>query len=70
MFCNNLEKELKIQDELFKQRLQKHHLLAINEAKPPDQVGHLSNQDPAPPPQTYNRFRGYNGFAPEHHFYP
>uniref|UniRef100_A0A915I4H8 Uncharacterized protein n=1 Tax=Romanomermis culicivorax TaxID=13658 RepID=A0A915I4H8_ROMCU len=37
MFCNNLEKELKIQDELFVQCLQKHHPLVINEAKPPEQ---------------------------------
>uniref|UniRef100_A0A915ILR7 Uncharacterized protein n=1 Tax=Romanomermis culicivorax TaxID=13658 RepID=A0A915ILR7_ROMCU len=36
-FCDNLEKELKIQDELFEQRLQKHHQLGINEAKPPEQ---------------------------------
>uniref|UniRef100_A0A915K5C8 Uncharacterized protein n=1 Tax=Romanomermis culicivorax TaxID=13658 RepID=A0A915K5C8_ROMCU len=34
MFCDNLQKELKIQDELFEQCLQKHHRLAINEAKP------------------------------------
>uniref|UniRef100_A0A915HPL8 Integrase zinc-binding domain-containing protein n=1 Tax=Romanomermis culicivorax TaxID=13658 RepID=A0A915HPL8_ROMCU len=37
MFCDNLEKKLKIQDKLFEQRLQKHHRLTINEAKPPDQ---------------------------------
>uniref|UniRef100_A0A915HLG0 Uncharacterized protein n=1 Tax=Romanomermis culicivorax TaxID=13658 RepID=A0A915HLG0_ROMCU len=36
-FCDNLEKELKIQDELFKQRFQKHHHLAINETKSPEQ---------------------------------
>uniref|UniRef100_A0A915IXH0 Uncharacterized protein n=1 Tax=Romanomermis culicivorax TaxID=13658 RepID=A0A915IXH0_ROMCU len=33
MFCDNLEKELKIQDELFEQQLQKHYRLAINETK-------------------------------------
>uniref|UniRef100_A0A915IHF1 Uncharacterized protein n=1 Tax=Romanomermis culicivorax TaxID=13658 RepID=A0A915IHF1_ROMCU len=33
MFCENLEKELKIQDELFEQQLQKHHRLAINKTK-------------------------------------
>uniref|UniRef100_A0A915JP20 Gag protein n=1 Tax=Romanomermis culicivorax TaxID=13658 RepID=A0A915JP20_ROMCU len=60
MFCDNLKKELKIQDELFEQRLQKHHQLAINEAKPPDQISHVVNQDPAPPPQTYSHFRGSN----------
>uniref|UniRef100_A0A915J544 Uncharacterized protein n=1 Tax=Romanomermis culicivorax TaxID=13658 RepID=A0A915J544_ROMCU len=60
MFCDNLEKELKIQDELFEQRLQKHHRLAINEAKPPEQINHMTNQDPTPPPQTYSRFRGNN----------
>uniref|UniRef100_A0A915J9B3 Uncharacterized protein n=1 Tax=Romanomermis culicivorax TaxID=13658 RepID=A0A915J9B3_ROMCU len=38
MFWDNLEKELKIQDELFEQQLQKHHRLIINEAKPPDQA--------------------------------
>uniref|UniRef100_A0A915KLQ6 Uncharacterized protein n=1 Tax=Romanomermis culicivorax TaxID=13658 RepID=A0A915KLQ6_ROMCU len=37
MFCDNFKKELKIQDELFEQHLQKHHRLAINEAKPPEQ---------------------------------
>uniref|UniRef100_A0A915I648 Uncharacterized protein n=1 Tax=Romanomermis culicivorax TaxID=13658 RepID=A0A915I648_ROMCU len=58
MFCDNLEKELKIQDKLFEQCLQKHHGLTINEAKPPEQVGHMSNQDPMLPPQTYNRFQG------------
>uniref|UniRef100_A0A915K5J3 Uncharacterized protein n=1 Tax=Romanomermis culicivorax TaxID=13658 RepID=A0A915K5J3_ROMCU len=37
-FCDNLEKELKIQDKLFEQQLQKHHQLVINEMK-------LLNQD-------------------------
>uniref|UniRef100_A0A915L4R0 Uncharacterized protein n=1 Tax=Romanomermis culicivorax TaxID=13658 RepID=A0A915L4R0_ROMCU len=60
MFCNNLKKELKIQDELFEQRLQKHHRLAINEVKPPEQISHMSNQDLTPPPQTYSLFRGNN----------
>uniref|UniRef100_A0A915KYU5 Uncharacterized protein n=1 Tax=Romanomermis culicivorax TaxID=13658 RepID=A0A915KYU5_ROMCU len=60
MLCDNLKKELKIQDELFKQRLQKHHRLAINEAKPPEQISHIANQDPTPPPQTYSHFRGSN----------
>uniref|UniRef100_A0A915JM06 Integrase zinc-binding domain-containing protein n=1 Tax=Romanomermis culicivorax TaxID=13658 RepID=A0A915JM06_ROMCU len=44
MFCNNLEKELKIQDELFEQHLQKHHQLAINEAKPPEQMRYEFDQ--------------------------
>uniref|UniRef100_A0A915HI65 Uncharacterized protein n=1 Tax=Romanomermis culicivorax TaxID=13658 RepID=A0A915HI65_ROMCU len=57
-FCDNLEKELKVQDELFEQRLQKHHPLAIKEAKPLEQISHVVNQDPAPPPQTYSHFRG------------
>uniref|UniRef100_A0A915HRM2 Uncharacterized protein n=1 Tax=Romanomermis culicivorax TaxID=13658 RepID=A0A915HRM2_ROMCU len=33
MLCDNLEKELKIQDELFEQQLQKHHHLTIKETK-------------------------------------
>uniref|UniRef100_A0A915ICL6 Uncharacterized protein n=1 Tax=Romanomermis culicivorax TaxID=13658 RepID=A0A915ICL6_ROMCU len=37
MFCDNLEKELKIQDKLFEQWLQKHHRLVINESKLPEQ---------------------------------
>uniref|UniRef100_A0A915JRH9 Uncharacterized protein n=1 Tax=Romanomermis culicivorax TaxID=13658 RepID=A0A915JRH9_ROMCU len=36
-FCDNLERELKIQDELFEQWLQKHHCLVINETKLLDQ---------------------------------
>uniref|UniRef100_A0A915HRH5 Uncharacterized protein n=1 Tax=Romanomermis culicivorax TaxID=13658 RepID=A0A915HRH5_ROMCU len=70
MFCDSLEKESKIQDELFEQQLQKHHHLTINEAKPPDQVSHISNLDPVLPPQTDNRFRGYNKLMRKHHFYP
>uniref|UniRef100_A0A915JWG6 Uncharacterized protein n=1 Tax=Romanomermis culicivorax TaxID=13658 RepID=A0A915JWG6_ROMCU len=44
-FCNNLEKELKIQDELFEQCLQKHHRLAMNEAKPPEQISHVDTME-------------------------
>uniref|UniRef100_A0A915IAP3 Uncharacterized protein n=1 Tax=Romanomermis culicivorax TaxID=13658 RepID=A0A915IAP3_ROMCU len=36
-FCDNLEKELKIQDELFELRLQKLQCLAINQTKLPEQ---------------------------------
>uniref|UniRef100_A0A915KZT6 Uncharacterized protein n=1 Tax=Romanomermis culicivorax TaxID=13658 RepID=A0A915KZT6_ROMCU len=43
MFCDNLKKELKIQDELFKQRLQKHHPPGINEAKLPEQISNSTN---------------------------
>uniref|UniRef100_A0A915K204 Uncharacterized protein n=1 Tax=Romanomermis culicivorax TaxID=13658 RepID=A0A915K204_ROMCU len=57
MFCDNLKKELKIQDELFEQRLQKHHPLAINEGKPPEHISHMTNQDPTLPRQTYSPFR-------------
>uniref|UniRef100_A0A915ICZ5 Uncharacterized protein n=1 Tax=Romanomermis culicivorax TaxID=13658 RepID=A0A915ICZ5_ROMCU len=37
IFCDNLEKVLKIQDELFKQWLQNHHCLAINKTELPNQ---------------------------------
>uniref|UniRef100_A0A915I956 Peptidase A2 domain-containing protein n=1 Tax=Romanomermis culicivorax TaxID=13658 RepID=A0A915I956_ROMCU len=71
MFCDNLEKELKIQDELFKQGLQKHHQLGINEAKPPEQISHVMNQDPTLPPQTYSPFRGRGNqnMGPQHGSY-
>uniref|UniRef100_A0A915IJK3 Uncharacterized protein n=1 Tax=Romanomermis culicivorax TaxID=13658 RepID=A0A915IJK3_ROMCU len=36
-FCDNLEKELKIQDELFEQWFPKHQCLTINETKLPEQ---------------------------------
>uniref|UniRef100_A0A915IWF5 Uncharacterized protein n=1 Tax=Romanomermis culicivorax TaxID=13658 RepID=A0A915IWF5_ROMCU len=67
-FCNNLEKELKIQDELFELRLQKLQCLAINQTKLLEQVSHVSNQDPAPPLQSFSKFREYvpgkeNAFA-------
>uniref|UniRef100_A0A915JQW4 Uncharacterized protein n=1 Tax=Romanomermis culicivorax TaxID=13658 RepID=A0A915JQW4_ROMCU len=45
MFCDNLEKELKIQDELFEQCLQKHHGLTINEAKLPEQASSKQESD-------------------------
>uniref|UniRef100_A0A915ISB4 Uncharacterized protein n=1 Tax=Romanomermis culicivorax TaxID=13658 RepID=A0A915ISB4_ROMCU len=36
-FCDNLEKELKIQDKLFEQPLHKHHHLTTNKTKLPEQ---------------------------------
>uniref|UniRef100_A0A915L277 Uncharacterized protein n=1 Tax=Romanomermis culicivorax TaxID=13658 RepID=A0A915L277_ROMCU len=40
MFWDNLEKELKIQDELFEQHLQKHHRLTISEQIVTSNPGH------------------------------
>uniref|UniRef100_A0A915L0N6 Uncharacterized protein n=1 Tax=Romanomermis culicivorax TaxID=13658 RepID=A0A915L0N6_ROMCU len=38
IFCDNLEKELKIQEELIEQQSQKHHHLTINKTKLLEQV--------------------------------
>uniref|UniRef100_A0A915KUF6 Uncharacterized protein n=1 Tax=Romanomermis culicivorax TaxID=13658 RepID=A0A915KUF6_ROMCU len=41
-FCEKIEADLQIQDDLFENRLQKHQHLAFNESKPADKPSHVN----------------------------